>query len=299
MKLIVTGAHGFVAGSVLAQAGDSWEAHAISRGGPVSGIDARRCHTCDPQQPGQWAQLFRELRPQAVIHTAAVADIDYCQAHSDVARAANVDFTQMLVEQCAETGVRLVHCSTDTIFDGEHAPYSEEDPPGPINVYAETKVAAEQQVAGLGSQAVIARLALVVGLPMLGAGNSFLVRSIAALKAGKPVSVPEREVRTPVDVVTLGRALLELAGEGHHGIFHLGGCSRVNRLEMSRQIAAAFRLPEHLVVAQEAAQSPARAVRPRDVSLNNAKARAQLQTPMLTLAEALTLIQQTANGATL
>jgi dTDP-4-dehydrorhamnose reductase len=298
-KLIVTGAHGFVAGSVLAQSGDEWQVHAVSRGEPLAGRDALQWHTCDPWQPGQIAQLFHEVRPQAVIHTAALADIDFCQAHPEAARAGNVDFTHTVADLCADTGARLVFCSTDTIFDGEHAPYSEDDPPGPVNLYAQTKVEAEQLVARLGSQAVIARLSLVVGLPLLGAGNSFLVRMIAALKDGKAVSMPEQEVRTPVDVITVGRALLELAAGNHHGIFHLAGHSRVTRLEMAQQIAHRFGLPQHLVVAQGVANAPGRAARPRDVSLNNAKACAQLETPMLTLDDGLSLIRQTAGISSL
>ena len=297
--LILTGAHGFVAGSVLAQSRHQWQVHAVSRGEPLAGRDALQWHTCDPQRPAQLAQLFHEARPQAVIHTAAAADIDFCQAHPEAARAANVEFTRTVVDLCGDTGARLVFCSTDTLFDGEHAPYSEDATPGPVNFYAQTKVEAEQLVARLGSQAVIARLSLVVGLPLLGAGNSFLVRMIAALKDGKTVSVPEREVRTPVDVITLGRALLELAARNHHGIFHLAGSSRVSRFEMAQKIALCFGLPQSLVIPQDALNAPDRAPRPRDVSLNNGKASALLETPMRTLDEGLSLIRQTAKMSAL
>ena len=297
--LILTGAHGFVAGSVLAQSRHQWQVHAVSRGEPLAARDGLQWHTCDPQRPAQLAQLFHEARPQAVIHTAAAADIDFCQAHPEAARAANVEFTRTVVDLCGDTGARLVFCSTDTLFDGEHAPYSEDATPGPVNFYAQTKVEAEQLVARLGSQAVIARLSLVVGLPLLGAGNSFLVRMIAALKDGKTVSVPEREVRTPVDVITLGRALLELAARNHHGIFHLAGSSRVSRFEMAQKIALCFGLPQSLVIPQDALNAPDRAPRPRDVSLNNGKASALLETPMRTLDEGLSLIRQTAKMSAL
>jgi len=194
-----------------------------------------------------------------------------------------------VADLCADTGARLVFCSTDTIFDGEHAPYSEDDPPGPVNLYAQTKVEAEQLVARLGSQAVIARLSLAVGLPLLGAGNSFLVRMIAALKDGKAVSMPDQEVRTPVDVITVGRALLELAAGNHHGIFHLAGHSRVTRLAMAQQIAAASGFPA-LGGRARGGQRPGPGGQARDVSLNNAKACAQLETPMLALDDGLSLI---------
>lgn len=289
-KLLVTGAHGFVAGSVLAQAGAEWEAHALSRGEPLIQREGLHWHRFDALQPGRLAQLFQAARPAAVIHTAALADIDYCQAHPELARAVNVGLTHTLAELCANVGAKLVLCSTDTVFDGEQAPYREADPPGPVNFYAQTKVAAEQIVNQLGAQAVIARLALVAGLPLLGAGNSLLARMLAVLAQGLTVGSFTHEVRTPIDVITLGRALLELASGGHHGIFHLAGNTRLNRFEMAQQIAARFGFPLNLIVAQGSASLPGRAPRPRDVSLDNRKARAELKTPMLTFAEGLSLI---------
>jgi len=289
-RLIVTGAHGFVAGSVLAQAGAEWEVHALSRGAALTQCEGLRWHQLDPLEPHRLAELFDQVRPDALIHTAALSDIDYCQAHPELARAVNAALTRALAELCAGVGARLVLCSSDTVFDGEHAPYAEADPPGPVNAYAQTKVEAEQIVSRLGAQGVIARLALVAGLPVLGAGNSFLPRMLAALKDGRAVGMLTHEVRTPIDVITLGRALLELAASDHQGIFHLAGNTRLSRFEMAQQIAAHFGLPLNLVVAQSPASLPARAPRPRDVSLDNRKARAQLQTPMLSFAEGLTLI---------
>ena len=287
---MVMGANGFVAGSVLAQAGEEWQVHAVSRGEPLARHNQLSWHTCDPMVPAQLTQLFREVKPAAVIHTAALADIDFCQANPKLARAVNVDLTRTLVDLCGDAGAKLVFCSTDTIFDGEHAPYNEDAPPGPINFYAETKVEAEQIVARVGAQAVIARLSLVVGLPVLGAGNSFLARMIATLKDDRPVAATEREVRTPVDVITVGRALLELAAGNHAGCFHLAGHDQLSRFEIAQKIAARFGFPKEIIVAQAVATWPGRAARPRDVSLNNAKACTQLKTPMRTLDEGLSLI---------
>ena len=298
-KLVLTGAHGFVAGSVLSQAGNDWQVHAISRGEALVQRDDWHWHSCDPLEASQLARVFHEVQPRAVIHTAALADIDFCQAHPEAARAANVDFTRTVADLCADAGARLVFCSTDTIFDGEHAPYSEADVPGPVNCYAETKVEAEQLVNRLGAQAVIARLSLVVGLPVLGAGNSILARMIAALKQGRTVSVPAHEVRTPVDVITAGRALLELAAGSHSGIYHLAGHSRVSRLEMARAIALRFGFSQDLIIAQGAATTPGRAPRPRDVSLDNRKVCTLLNTPMQTLDEGLSLVLETASTTTL
>jgi len=296
-RLVVTGARGFLAGSVLGQAGIDWQVHAVSRCPQSSPPGGVQWHVCDPIQPGQLTQLFREIRPDAVIHSAAMADIDLCQAQPALARAANVDYVRSLVALSAEADAKLVFCSTDNVFDGEHAPYSENEMPNPVNLYGQTKAEAEQLVNGLGSRGAIARLSLVVGLPVLGAGNSFLARMIAAFREGRPVCAPAHEVRTPVDAITAGRALLELAAGDQHGIFHLAGLSRLNRLDLARTIARRFGFPADLAMGQSAVSG--RAPRPRDVSLDNRQTCARLKTPMCTLEEGLSLVQESERMASL
>ncbi|MBU6399502.1 MAG: SDR family oxidoreductase [Verrucomicrobia bacterium] len=295
-RLLLTGARGFVAGSVLRQADAQWTVHALSRG---DGFVTSRVHWhhFDPRGARELSDLFRTVRPEVVVHTVAVADIDYCETHREEARQVNVELTRALAELCAVHGAKLVFCSTDTIFDGEHAPYREGDTAGPVNFYARTKVEAEQIVAQSGAPAVIARLALVVGLPVFGAGNSFLAKMVAALRAGRAVPMPTNEIRTPIDVLTLGRALLELADGPHTGTFHLAGNESLSRFEMGRRIATRFDLPTQLVVATDPARMPGRARRARDVSLDNAKARVQLSTPMLNLDPALDLVLKCAGDA--
>jgi dTDP-4-dehydrorhamnose reductase len=294
--LIVTGAGGFVAGSVLAQAGPTWERHAVSRRPPSGRAENLHWHQIDPFDRAQWTALFRAVSPAAVIHTAAAADIDFCQANREAATAANVDLTSTVADLCAAVGAKLVHCSTDNVFDGEHAPYTETVPPAPINWYAETKAAAERVVAAAKGATAIARLALVVGRPVLGTGNSFVPRLAAALREGRTVAVPEQEVRTPIDVLTLGRALLELAAGRFEGIYHLAGNDRLNRLDPTRRIAVRLGLPANLVVAAHPARLAGRAPRPRDVSLDNSKARAELETPMLGFDDGLSLALGAAPG---
>ena len=247
-KLLVTGANGFVAGSIFRQGESLWELHGVSHGPSVQRHEHFRAHVCGDRN--SLTALFREIEPDAVIHTAALADIDFCQANPELARQANVDLTRTYVELCQESGARLIFCSTDTVFDGEQAPYLEEQTPTAVNFYAETKIAAEKLVSQLGPGSVVARLSLVVGLPLIGAGNSFLPKMLDSFRRGCVVTVPEREVRTPVDVVTAGKALLEFAEGPHHGIFHVAGNERMNRFAMAQTIAARFGFSKDLVLAQ-------------------------------------------------
>ncbi len=297
-RLMVTGASGFVAGSVIAQAGKDVEVHAVSRGAALAERDGLHWHTVDLADPVCCRDLFHKIQPDVVIHTAAIADIDYCEAHPEDARRVNAELTAQLAELCKESNTRLVYLSTDTVFDGAKGLYREEDPPGPLNVYAETKVAGEEAVAAMGAGGVVARVSLVMGLPVIGGGNSFLSRMIPKLEAGEELGVPDNEIRSAVDVITLGRALLELTTHDYSGYLHLAGNDALNRFEMVQRIARRLGYDPGLVVANDPTSIPGRAARPLDASMDNAKARSILKTPMRGLEDGLDLVLAYDRGET-
>ncbi len=292
-RLLVTGYGGFVAGSVVRQAQADWDVFALSRRNIVDDRDNIRHIQFDLRELDRLRMIFEEVQPVAVIHAAAAANIDFCQSHPEEAEAINVAVTSRLAELCHQCGSRMVFCSTDTVFDGKQGMYVEEVVPSPLNYYAETKVRAEQAVQDKLDNVVVARLSLVIGLPLIGAGNSFLASMIGSFQQGHPVAIAENEIRTPIDVITLGRALLELAKSDITGILHLAGNTRLNRYEMAVQIAKRLDFPQDLVKPTNSNAMPNRAPRPNDASLDNSKAKLVLTTPMLSLSEGLDLILKT------
>lgn len=290
MRLLLTGAGGFVGGSVVAQAGPEWEAHALTRGGAPLERDNVRWHALDPLNFDALDRAVRGIAPDVIMHAAAIADIDFCEAHRDEALRVNVEWTRRMAALAVELGARFLYLSTDNAFDGEHGPYAEEDRPVPANFYGRTKVMGEEITSALAVPWVIARVSIVMGLPLGGAGNSFLSRMLAKWEKGEAVGVPPVEVRSPVDVVTLGRVLLELAGNDFTGFIHLSGNDILNRCDLVRRIAKRLGYPEDWVVPNDPVLLPGRAPRPRDVSLSNAKARRALRTPMRGVEDGLDLI---------
>lgn len=286
-RLVITGASGFVAGRILAGAGGEWEVHALSSRNRPEAVGDCIWHSLDLGDSETLSSLFGAIVPDAVIHAAAMADIDACEANPAEARRVNVELTRSVVDISERRGARIIHLSTDTVFDGERGDYRETDPPNPVNVYAETKVKAERLIQSLPGNWAIARLSLVLGLPALGGGNSFLAKWMREWEAGKPVGAPPDEIRTPVDVRTLARALLELAASEWTGIVHLAGSEALSRYDLGRRIAARLGHPESYVVPKSSADIPGRARRPRDASLDNSLARSLLKTPMRNLDEAL------------
>lgn len=286
-RLIVTGARGFVAGHILCEARNTWEVHAASRGdmpGPIADVI---WHRADLSEERTAQRFIQKVEPDAVIHASAIANIDYCKAHPEEARDANLRATANVANACAEFGARLVYVSTDNVFDGEHGPYSEDDTPKPVNVYGHTKLEAERYVADTLEDHIIARIALVVGLPAFALGNSFLASMLPRLENNEAIGVPANEIRSPIDVVTLARALIELADATWPGTIHLAGNDILPRDEMARRIAKALGYDPNLIQANDPSTIPGRDERPRDVSLTNKKARSVLNTPMLGLEDGL------------
>jgi dTDP-4-dehydrorhamnose reductase len=297
MKLLVTGSNGFVGGAILAQAGPHWELHGMARNVLPLAPSHIRHHQLDLLDAASFSRLFKEIGPDIVIHTAAIANIDFCQTNQTLAKAVNVGITQTIAALCGDAGIRLIHCSTDTVFDGIKGNYVEEDPPNPVNFYAETKLESEEIVRSASSKNVIARLALVMGLRKSEKGNSFLSDLIGKLDNHEQVKFAENEIRTPVDVKTLSDSLLELGEMSEFsGIIHLSGNTRINRYEMARQIAIAMNFSAELIIPVNSNAFPDRANRPDDVSLVNAKARRLLKTPMLSMQEGLAFIMNQKNG---
>jgi dTDP-4-dehydrorhamnose reductase len=286
-RIVLTGGSGFVAGSVIAQSGER-EVHVLSRGKSLLQRAGIHWHNLDVTDPVALAAKIHEIGPSAILHTAAIADIDYCQAHQTEAEAVNATWTANLAALAEAHGAKLVFLSTDNVFDGVRGRYSESDAPSPSNYYGETKVIGENAVARIPDATwVVARVSLVMGLPMLGVGNSFLSRMLPSLEAGEVLGVPPMEIRSPIDVVTLGRALLELAGNDFCGYLNLSGDDILNRCEMVQRIAMHLGYPAHQVIPKDPTHIPGRAPRPRDASLLNTRAHEVLDTKLCGLEEGL------------
>ncbi|GLU53230.1 SDR family oxidoreductase [Dyadobacter frigoris] len=289
MKVIVTGSNGFVAGSIIAQAPDDWEIHGIARTEQIGNENNVTYHQLDLLDFEKLEAILEEIKPDAVIHTAAMANIDFCEANKEAAEKTNAGVTDTLARLCAKIGAKLVFCSTDTVFDGKKGNYSENDYPGAVNFYAETKIKAEQIVLLASNKNVVARLSLVMGLSVKGKGNSFLADMLEKLQKGEEMKFPENEIRTPVDVISLGSALIELAGNDFAGIIHLAGNTGINRYKMAQEIARELNFSEAVIIPVNSNAMPGRAPRPDNATMDNTLAKKILKTPMKSLSEGLAL----------
>jgi dTDP-4-dehydrorhamnose reductase len=196
---------------------------------------------------------LESLRPAAVIHTAYRQDD----------RATTFEGAVAVAEAAAAVGARLIHLSSDIVFDGERdEPYVEEDEPNPIIAYGRDKADAERVVLEAHPGALVVRTSLLYG----GAEPGPQERMAADPEA---VFFTD-EVRSPVHVGDLAAALLELAGGAQAGILHAAGAEALSRFEFARLLAGR---PVHGTPLTESGQ-----VRPRNCSLSSARASELLRT---------------------
>ena len=269
-RVLVTGASGLLGGRLAELLARSHDVIAMRHEAPVpSGLDAVDGDLLDGQALDR---AFDVARPDAVLHSAAIADPDRCDREPELARRINVDASAEVAARCGRRGLRLVTLSTDLVFDGERALSSEETPPRPILYYGHTKLDAEGAVLAASPDAVILRVALVIGRGY-GSRKTATEAVAATLAAGGRPRLFHDQYRTPIDPDSVADAVTRVFARPVSGRFHLGGAERISRFDLGQRVARVLGLPEHLERTDEASQAVRR---PRDASFDSGHARREL-----------------------
>jgi dTDP-4-dehydrorhamnose reductase len=218
-------------------------------------------------------QRITQFQPQAIIHTVG------SNRGSDMGNVIRQG-TQNVVRAAADVGARLIHLSTDSIFDGLNPPYDETAVPSPVNEYGRAKADAEAIVAAHPNHVII-RTSLIYGLQEIDHGTSWMAR---ALMAGEPVQLFDNQIRNPVWVETLSRACLELTNHDFTGILNVAGRQVMSRAEFSLKMLDYWQIESRDTLSI----GPSATGRwPLDCRLDLRQGTAVLTTPLLGVDEAM------------
>ena len=216
-------------------------------------------------------QVWRRLKPNAVIHCAALSRTTECERNPQMARRVNVDTTAYLARLSRD--IPFILLSSGEVFDGKAGWYQETDDPNPINIYGKTKLEAEQCVLENPRHTAV-RIVLTAGVSQHG-DRSFVEDMCRSVKAGKKVTLYGDEFRCPLPAGAIARSVWELLDQGAPGLYHLGGRERLSRWEIGQALLQWYpELQGHLV--EGSAGGHAGAPRPADLSLNCEKIQALL-----------------------
>jgi dTDP-4-dehydrorhamnose reductase len=187
-------------------------------------------------------RLVREIRPEVVIHAAALTDTRRCEDDPELAHQVNALGTANVALACRETGAALVYVSTNEVFDGQKGePYLESDEPNPVNAYGRSKLAGEEQVRSLLDGYWVVRTAWLYGE---GAGN-FPSKILAAAAERGELSVVTDEIATPTWARDLAAAIASLVGHALYGIYHFTNSGECSRYEWAREVYGRMGTPGH------------------------------------------------------
>ena len=269
-KLLITGASGFLGYNVCQRAKSEWAVFGTFFTHRLEIPQVKLVHA-DLTRFQETRRLFREIKPDAVIHTAAVAKPDYCQQYPDQSWKLNVEASLEISGLCSDHDTPLVFTSSDLAFDGLNPPYSETDVPSPICVYGEQKVHAEQEMKRRYPNTVICRMALMFGKPAP-TSSGMLQNMIQSMRSNCGASLFTDEFRTPLSVQDASEGLLK-ALKKRPGMLHLGGSERISRFDFGRRVANILRIDDAKI--KPCLQKDLKLPAPRspDVSLDISKAR--------------------------
>jgi dTDP-4-dehydrorhamnose reductase len=247
-KLLVIGASGLLGSKLYVQAASKYDVSG-SYNPEVDGKSSWRLEPLDIGSKDDVEKLFEKVRPDVAILCAAMTNVDACETKPLIANRVNATGPELVARSCRKMDVRLVHVSTDYVFDGRKTrKYTEKDVPMPISVYGSSKLSGERAVLSTLPEAVVARPAVLYGWNPLDDKDNFVTWVLKKLRKGERVTMFEDQWISPTFADDLARTLLDLAGMDVKGIWHVSGPDCLDRPTCGRMIAKAFELDGKLVV---------------------------------------------------
>lgn len=238
MRVLVTGAHGFL-GRSLAAVDRRIEWIGCDLDSETNGLDTY--HRLDLMDRDAVRRRLEAVRPDWIINTAALTDVDRCEIETDLAWRINVEAVEHLADTAASVGAGLVQLSTDYVFDGRAGPYSEGDEPNPLSVYGHTKLASEGVVLARMERAIVVRTLWLYGYHPR-ARHNFVTWGLSALARGETIRAFDDQWGNPTYVHELARVLVAMCRAGICGLYHMGGATFLTRYELMLELAASFDL---------------------------------------------------------
>ena len=236
-RVLITGASGLLGANLVLAARPQDEVVAIYHQHPIerSGV---RCLSADLSQPGVADLIIGDLAPDWVVHCAAATDVDRCEREPDWATHLNRDMAGYVAGASCQVGAKLVHISTDAVFDGRHAPHAENESPMPINVYGRTKLEGERAVLAAHPKAAVVRTNLFGwnAQPKAGLAEWFLDRLERGLTCPGFTDV----TFSPILAYDLASWLWRMLDAGLGGITHIGGGTCLSKYDFGVRLAKAL-----------------------------------------------------------
>ncbi len=249
-KILITGSNGLLGQKLVSLLVNQSDIHLIATAKGKNRLpftEGYEYQEMDITNPEQVAEVIEQVKPNAIIHTAAMTNVDHCEFEKDLCWAMNVKAVEYLVEACEKYDIYFCHLSTDFVFDGAAGPYSEEAQPSPVSYYGWTKYAAEEVVKRFKGGWSIARTVLVYGIVSDMSRSNIILWVKKSLEEGKNIKVVTDQFRTPTLAEDLAKGCWLMTDKEAEGIFHISGKDFLTPYEMAIKTADFFHLDKSLI----------------------------------------------------
>ncbi|RZK69483.1 MAG: SDR family oxidoreductase [Pedobacter sp.] len=201
----------------------------------------------DILKPEQAVEVIQKFKPDAIIHTAAMTNVDTSHTQPELATRLNVLAVKTLVDIAASENIQFVHLSTDFIFDGADGPYDEEAEPNPLSHYGKTKLEGELVVKNSAAHWVIIRTILVYGIVSDMSRSNIVLWAKGALETNKPINVVNDQWRMPTLAEDLAEGCLLAVEKGAQGVFNISGKDMMSVSELVAEVADYWKLDKSMM----------------------------------------------------
>lgn len=292
-KILITGSNGLLGQKLIYQliGYPNFQVYATSKGENRTLIKKRYEYIpLDITEKQEIDETFEYVKPDIVINTAAITNVDACEDDKATCWKLNVEAVQNLSMACEKYNSHLIHVSTDFIFDGVSGPYNEDSEANPISYYGESKLAAENIVKNSSCKYSIVRTVLVYGLVDNMSRSNIVLWAKGALESGKELTVVDDQYRTPTLAEDLAHGCILIAQKGAEGIYNISGDDYMCVIDLVKRVARYFELDENLVKPISSLSLNQKAARPPKTHLLLDKAKKELDYKPSSFEEGLSIL---------
>jgi dTDP-4-dehydrorhamnose reductase len=241
-RILITGSNGLLGQKLISALKSSNIVLATSRGeNIINDKGGYQYQSLDITSENDIKSTILKFKPDAVINTAAMTNVDTCENERENCDKINVHAVQYLADACTLIGAHLVHISTDFIFDGEGGPYSEDDVANPISYYGLSKWKSEKLLHTSGCNWSILRTIIIYGTADNLKRNNIVLWGRGALIKGEPLNIINDQFRSPTLAEDLAQACILVVNKKAIGTFHVSGKDIMSIYEMVERMAKFYK----------------------------------------------------------
>jgi len=310
--VLITGVHGFVGQHVVRLFIDESKHDLVLTAREAETLFADineepRVHAyyqMDVTNRNQVREVIQAVRPDVIVNCAGFVKVDEAEINREQCWKANVSAVEHLCEAARKVDARIVHLSSDYVFDGTKAPYTETDPPHPVNYYGRTKLASENVLKTSGIDHTIIRTSFIYGAAQHANAN-FALYLLHANQAGEVIEAPTDLAAAPTLVDDLALAIVRIAERRRFGLYNVAGPEIMSRYEFAIKVAETFDLNTELIMPiayadllKKQREKGPKADRPMRTGLISLKAQTDLSLHISNVTEGLQVMQRGINDLT-